>query len=80
MDNLPNIEVMKSRDFDTDLHGPAPVLTVGSITFGANKEAPCHDPALVLAQSEVERLRAGNRKLLNENNDLRRQIRVLEAQ
>ena len=76
MDKLPYVEVMKSRDFDTDLHDPMPVLpgVVGSITFAPNKDAPCHDPAQVLAQSEVERLRAGNRVLLDENNQLREQL------
>lgn len=67
MKDIPNIEVMRSRDFDTDLHDPMPIMPgiVGSITFNANKNAPCYDPALVLAQAEVERLREGNRKLLD---------------
>ena len=82
MDKLPNVEVMRSRDFDDDLHEPAPILpgVVGSITFAPDRWNPAHDPAVVAAQSEVERLRAGNRKLLDENNELRRQIRILEAQ
>jgi len=68
MDKLPNIEVMRiTRPFDDDLHEPTPVLpgVVGSITFGPNKGAPCYDPTLVLAQAEVERLRDGNRRLLD---------------
>lgn len=33
MNDLPNIEAMRTRDFDTDLHGPAPILAgvVGAI-------------------------------------------------
>ena len=62
MKDLPNVEAMRCEPVEP-CH---PVgLTVGSVTFGPNKDAPCYDPALVLAQSEVERLREGNRKLLD---------------
>ncbi|MCR4302265.1 MAG: hypothetical protein NUV51_11680 [Sulfuricaulis sp.] len=78
MKNLPNVEVMRSRDFDDDLREPTPILpgVVGSITFSPDKSNPVHDPALVIAQAEVERLRAGNRKLLDENNELKRLLKV----
>jgi hypothetical protein len=58
-------------------HSAAPVV-VGSITFGPDKSNPCHCGNCVTMQAEVERLRAGNRNLLNErasllvmNNELR---------
>ena len=62
------------RPFDTtlpDVTAPVTAGIVGSITFAPNKNAPCYDPAVVLAQAEVERLREGNRKLLDENNELK---------
>lgn len=41
-------------------------MMTGSITFAPNVNAPCHDSALVIAQAEVDRLRSGNRKLLDQ--------------
>ena len=83
MDKLPNVEAMRTtRPFDDDLADLPHTVSagvVGSITFGPDKSNPLHDPALVLAQSDVERLRAGNRKLMDENNELRRQLEMERA-
>jgi len=66
---------MKTRDFDTILdpiNGSAPV--VGSITFAPDKANPAHDPEKIVLQAEVERLRAGNRQLLDRINELQIQL------
>ncbi len=79
MDKLPNIEEMRiTRPFDTELHEPTSILpgAVGAITFAPNKDAPTYCAGCILLQAEVERLRAGNRKLLDENNELKRLLRV----
>ena len=57
-----------SRTFDDDFREPTPVTPgiVGSITFNANKNAPCHCANCVVWEQEVLRLRAGNRALLDE--------------
>ena len=41
-------------------------MTIGSITFAPDQSKPCYLPAQVLAQAEVERLRMGNRQLLDQ--------------
>ena len=56
-----------SRPFDDDLYEPTPVLPgiVGSIAFNANKNTPCYCAECVVLRAEVERLRHGNRVLLD---------------
>jgi len=58
----------RTFDDDDDLREPTPVLPgiVGSITFNADKNAPCYCAECVVLRAEVERLRVGNRALLDE--------------
>ena len=52
MKDLPNVEEMRCDHVEPC----QPVgLAVGSITFAPNKDAPCYDPAVVLAQSDEAR-------------------------
>lgn len=77
MKDLPNVERILCEP--TEPLVTATGLQVGSITFPPSQSNPLHDPALVIAQAEVERLRAGNRRLMDENNELRRQLNAERA-